>query len=103
MPRQYEDYKRTGGLATGPSGSIWMQPTSATHIHFDAAKSSHIPAYAPTGEHGSTIIDVGRGVSVRLSGHAHLTAEGPSDSDAQELVRELTGLGYNVRVVRRVR
>ncbi len=76
MARQYEDYKRTAGLATGPSGSIWMQPTSSTHIHFDAAKASHVPAYAPTGEHGSTIIDVGRGASVRISGHAHLTADG---------------------------
>jgi hypothetical protein len=72
MTREWQDYKVTAGLATSDAGSIWMQPTKATHIHFDAAKASHIPAYAPTGEHGSTIIDVGRGASVRISGHAHL-------------------------------
>jgi hypothetical protein len=27
----------------------------------------------------------------------------PADADAQALVRELTGLGYHVRIVRRVR
>jgi len=71
-PREYQDYRHTAGLATSDVGSIWMQPTKATHIYFDAAKSNYLPALKQTGEHGSTVLDIGRGVMVRVSGHAHL-------------------------------
>ena len=71
-PRPYMDYRHLGSLATGDAGSIWMQPTNGHHVYFDAAMSNHLPANLPTGDHGSTVLDIGQGVRVRASGHVSL-------------------------------
>jgi hypothetical protein len=49
-----------------------VRPLRAGYIYFDAAKANHLPRNLPEGEHGSTVLDIGRGVQVRASGNARL-------------------------------
>jgi hypothetical protein len=73
FPRPYRDAKHLRGLATGDAGAVMVLPIRAGQIYFDAAKANSLPRNAPEGEHGSTVIDIGRGVQVRASGTAHLS------------------------------
>ena len=57
------------GLATGDAGAIMVHPLRAGEIFFDAASSNHLPANLPEGDHGSTVLDIGRGVKVRALGN----------------------------------
>ncbi len=71
-PRAYRSYDHLCSLATNDAGSIWMVPVRGTSIYFDAAKANYLPRNLPTGDHGSTILDIGQGVQVRASGHVSL-------------------------------
>lgn len=71
-PRPYKSADHLRGLATGNAGAIMVRPLRATNVYFDAARSNHVPANRPEGEHGSTVLDIGRGVQVRASGNAQL-------------------------------
>lgn len=68
--RSYINSHHLWTTVTTDAGSLAVHPTRADYLIFDAAKASHIPAYADAGEHGSTVLDIGRGVRVRVSGHA---------------------------------
>jgi hypothetical protein len=57
-------------VATNDAGSLAIWPLRATALHFDAAMSDHVPAYADEGMHGSTVLDIGCGHRVRVSGSA---------------------------------
>jgi len=70
--QKYMDNKHLWSTVTTDAGSLAVLPTSATTLYFDAAKSNHIPRYAHDGEHGSTVLDIGRGIGARVSGHAEL-------------------------------
>lgn len=69
-PRPYISGQHLWTTITTDAGTLAVLPTSGRTLHFDAACTNHIPAYAPTGEHGSTILDIGRGIKVRVSGNA---------------------------------
>jgi hypothetical protein len=55
-------------------GSIALRPNRRDSVHVDAAWSNSQPANLPTGQDGSTVLDIGRGVQVRTS--AHLARDG---------------------------
>ncbi len=69
-PREYMGSDHLWSVATNDAGSLAIWPLRATALHFDAAKANHIPAYADEGMHGSTVLDIGRGHRVRVSGNA---------------------------------
>jgi hypothetical protein len=69
-PRPYQSNDHLRGLAFGEAGAIMVLPLRAGDIYFDAAKANHLPRNLPEGEHGSTVLDIGHGVSIRASGNA---------------------------------
>lgn len=69
MPRQYIS-NDVWSTVTTEAGTLAVHPVTAGRLIFDAACANHIPAYALTGMHGSTVLDIGRGVIVRVSGYA---------------------------------
>lgn len=70
MPRPYISGQHLWTTITTDAGTLAVLPTSGRTLHFDAAHASHLPYLKPTGEHGSTILDIGRGIKVRVSGNA---------------------------------
>lgn len=69
MPRPYMSDRHLWSTASSDAGTIAVWPQTADRIYFDAAKSSHMPANLPDGEHGSSVLDIGHGVQVRASGN----------------------------------
>jgi hypothetical protein len=51
------------------AGSIALRLNRRDNAHVDAAWASSRPANLPTGQDGSTVLDIGRGVQVRTSAH----------------------------------
>lgn len=70
ITRPYRSNDHLWSTVKTDAGVLAVHPTSARTLHFDAAKANHIPAYRDEGEHGSTVLDIGRGARVRVSGHA---------------------------------
>ena len=68
--RPYMSNQHLWSTVTTDAGTLAVLPCAAGRLIFDAAHASHIPAYADTGEHGSTVLNIGRGARVRVSGHA---------------------------------
>ena len=68
--RPYRSNDHLWSTVKTDAGTLAVLPTSARTLYFDAAKSNHIPAYRDEGEHGSTVLDIGRGARVRVSGNA---------------------------------
>lgn len=53
------------------AGAIAVWPQTADRIYFDIAKTGHLPANLPDGEHGSHVLDIGGGVTIRAGGSVH--------------------------------
>lgn len=68
--RPYRGSDHLWSIVTTDAGTLAVHPMSARSLYFDAAWSNHAPAYADTGEHGSTVLDIGRGARVRVAGNA---------------------------------
>jgi hypothetical protein len=71
-PRPWRSYDHLRDVITSDAGALTVQPIRAGDIHFDAAKANHLPRNLPEGDHGSSVLDIGRGVQVRASGNARL-------------------------------
>lgn len=54
------------------AGVVAVLPLRADDIHFDAAWSNSYPVDGDEGEHGSTVLNIGRSVEVRATGNAYL-------------------------------
>lgn len=72
--RPYRSYNHLRDTIHGKAGAISVQPLRADDIHFDAAWSNYYPA--GEGQHGSTPLDIGRGVQVRAIGNVKLGENG---------------------------
>ncbi len=70
--RPYRSGQHLWSTVKTDAGTLAVLPCAADRLIFDAAKSNHVPAYRDTGDHGSTVLDIGRGARVRVSGHAEL-------------------------------
>ena len=69
FPRPYRSADHLRGLASSDAGAIMVMPLRADSIYFDAASANSLPANLPNGMHGSTVLDIGRGVKVRAAGN----------------------------------
>lgn len=72
-PRPWRSNDHLRSVALCDAGRIAVTPQSADRITFDAAWSNSFPANREEGEHGSTILDIGRGVTIRATGCARRT------------------------------
>ena len=75
-PRPYVSDRHLWSVAQTDAGAIAVWPQTADRLFFDIAKSSHLPANLPNGEHGSRVLDIGGGVSIRASGSVYLQPDG---------------------------
>jgi hypothetical protein len=75
-PRPYVSDRHLWATVSNERGAIAVWPQTANRIFFDIAKSSHLPANLPDGEHGSRVLDIGRGVHIRASGSVHRQPDG---------------------------
>ncbi len=94
-PRPWRTKDHLRSVAVCDAGRIAVTPQSFTRITFDAAWSNAFPADLEEGEHGSTILDIGRGVTIRATGCARRSVSrwtvDPSAFSAQRRSRgELT-------------
>ncbi len=71
-PRPYINGLHLWTTITTDAGSLAVLPVTADRLIFDAAMSNHLPALRDTGDHGSTVLDIGKGHRVRVSGYAEL-------------------------------
>jgi hypothetical protein len=71
-PRPYMSKDHLRDVITTEAGSIAVSPQEADRIVFDIAQSNHLPANLPESRNGSSVLDIGRGVKIRASGHAKL-------------------------------
>lgn len=71
-PRPYRSSEHLRDTINSDAGAIMVRPIRAGDIYFDAAKANHLPRNLPEGDHGSSVLDIGRGVQVRASGNARL-------------------------------
>lgn len=80
VPRSYlsDGFSSGAGwhVVESSAGRIAVHPIKASSVYFDAARSNHKPAMRNEGEHGSTVIEIGRGIVARLSGNVERTADG---------------------------
>jgi hypothetical protein len=66
--RPYRTSEHLWSVAQSGAGKIAVWPLRADSIHFDAARSSHLPANLPDGQHGSTVLTLGA-MQFRASGN----------------------------------
>jgi hypothetical protein len=64
-PRPWRSYDHLRDLIERDFGAFTVQPLRAGDVHFDAGWSNG-------GQHGSTALDIGRGVTMRATGNARL-------------------------------
>ncbi len=75
MPRPYRSNDHLWSTVTTDAGTLAVHPIESHRLYFDAAKANHRPMLATTGEHGSTVLDIGGAETVRyvrVSGNAEL-------------------------------
>jgi hypothetical protein len=72
MPRPYRSNDHLRDVIATEVGAITVQPLRADDLHFDIAWSNSQPANSPVGQHGSRVLDIGRGVSIRAIGNVGL-------------------------------
>lgn len=96
----YKDNKHLWATASDEAGTVAVLPLSESRIMFDAAHAGHLPANLPTGEHGSTVLDLGGGFSVRA--HGFLVAR-PGGWEVEVHYTGLTGYTGNVTPKRAAR
>jgi hypothetical protein len=75
-PRPYRCSDHLRSTITTDGGAIAVRPIRTDLIYFDIAQSSHLPANLPDGERGSRVLDIGKGVQIRASGHAVPNGDG---------------------------
>lgn len=68
MARPYRSKDHLQAVIASEHGAIWISPQTADRIYFDIAKANHLPENRPDSRNGSTVLNIGRGVSVRASG-----------------------------------
>jgi hypothetical protein len=67
-PRPWRSNEHLRDLITSDAGAFTVQPLRADDVHFDVAWSNYYPG--EQGQHGSTPLDIGRGVKIRATGNA---------------------------------
>jgi hypothetical protein len=68
--RPYRGNDHLWSTVTTDAGTLAVWPLDARRLHFDAAMANHLPMLREEGQHGSTVLDIGRGARVRVSGNA---------------------------------
>ena len=75
--RPYRSNDHLADVVDTGKGRIEVRPQSADRITFDVAKANSMPANLPESSYnGSSVLDIGHGIEVRLSGYLTLTDDG---------------------------
>lgn len=93
-PRPYRGNDHLWSTITTDAGAIAVLPLRNGNIMFDIAWSNHLPANRPEGEHGSRVLDIGQGVTIRAHGHVVCDASGHWYVRAE--YTSIAGMGVNI-------
>ena len=74
--RPYRDNRHLWSVIDTEAGAIALWPLRADSLAFDIARANHLPRNLPDGEHGSRVLDIGHGVSIRATGNVQRTENG---------------------------